>query len=275
MRRFVVEAAIATAILTVLQAALSFLVPATPAAPPTLAPVLLSNFLIAVLLTWVATRLRAQGAWRPLILWTIWGGIQANNMLETVLFDVGMRPADVARVTAWLLAVSGFFALIVGLWFRPAPPERPSGPALGWPPAWRFALCALAYVALYFTAGTLVWPFIREFYEARPMPPQVMVMGLQIVRGLGYAVIVWVLISQLRASRATAAWVCGLTLSILGGVAPLILPNPYLPDHVRHAHLIETSVSNFLFGWLAGWVLASIRRESALDEATPASSSAR
>lgn len=275
MKRLWVQVAIATLALSMLQAALSFIVPPSPAAPPALVPVLLSNLLIAVLLTWTAARLRAQGVWRPLILWAIWGGVQANSMLETLLFDVGMPPADVARVTAWLLAVSGCFAIVVGLLFRSAPIEPSSARAIRWPPAWRFGLCALAYVALYFTAGTLVWPFIREFYEARPMPPQVTVIGLQVVRGLGYAVIVWVLMSKLRASRAAAAWVCGLTLSVLGGIAPLLIPNPYLPDHVRHAHLIETSVSNFLFGWLAGWLLSGARRKQALREAAPARANVR
>lgn len=273
--RLGVQVVIATVVLTMLQAALSFLVPPSPAAPPALAPVLLSNILTAVLLTWIAARLRAQRAWRPLILWTIWGGIQANSMIETALFDVGMSRGDVVRVTAWLLAVSGLFALSVGLFFRPTPVERPTTRATVRPPAWRFALCAFIYVALYFTAGTLVWPFIREFYEARPMPPQVAVAGLQIARGLGFAMIVWMLMSQLLASRAVATLVCGVTMSILGGIAPLLIPNPYLPDHVRYAHLIETSVSNFLFGWLAGWLLSSARREPALDKAAATSSSAR
>ena len=42
---------------------------------------------------------------------------------------------------------------------------------------------------------------------------------------------------------------------LLGGVAPLLMPNPYLPDAVRWAHFVETSVSNLVFGALAGWIL--------------------
>lgn len=37
--------------------------------------------------------------------------------------------------------------------------------------------------------------------------------------------------------------------------APLPLPNPYMPEAVRMAHLVEAASSNFLFGWLLGGLL--------------------
>ena len=37
--------------------------------------------------------------------------------------------------------------------------------------------------------------------------------------------------------------------------APLLLPNPLMPEEVRMAHLLETSTSNFLFGWILVLVL--------------------
>jgi hypothetical protein len=57
-----------------------------------------------------------------------------------------------------------------------------------------------------------------------------------------------------------------LTMSVLGGVAPLLIPNPYLPDAVRHAHLPEVGVSLFLFGFVAAWLLAGPSRVRARDE---------
>jgi hypothetical protein len=38
--------------------------------------------------------------------------------------------------------------------------------------------------------------------------------------------------------------------------APLLLPNPYMPEPVRMAHLVETGSSNFIFGMFTGWLLA-------------------
>jgi hypothetical protein len=37
--------------------------------------------------------------------------------------------------------------------------------------------------------------------------------------------------------------------------APLLLPNPYMPEPVRMAHLVETASSNFIFGVFIGWLL--------------------
>ena len=62
-------------------------------------------------------------------------------------------------------------------------------------------------------------------------------------------------------------WHAGLAVALLFGVfmtAPLLLPNTLMPTEVRMAHLLETSTSNFLFGWLIVYSLRS-RREINLD----------
>jgi len=49
-----------------------------------------------------------------------------------------------------------------------------------------------------------------------------------------------------------------LMLGLLFGVvmnAQLLIPNPYMPEAVRMAHLVETASSNFIFGLLVGWLL--------------------
>jgi hypothetical protein len=243
-------------VLTAAQAILSFLVPAADQPPGTLGPALVSNALIATLLTLVNARLRARGIAGAAVLWTIWGGIQANSLLEAVLFDIRIPHGDLAWLTAYLLAVSGCFAVFLALVFRPLDgPGEPLAPAsLSW---WRVGVCVLAYIVLYFTAGTMAYPYLRDFYEARPMPAQSTVASLQVFRGLVFCGIVALIVRQVRARRLGAAVIAGLALSVLGGIAPLLIPNPYLPDHIRYAHLPEVGVSNFLFGLLAGWLLGA------------------
>ncbi len=49
-----------------------------------------------------------------------------------------------------------------------------------------------------------------------------------------------------------------LTIGLLFGVvmnAQLLLPNPYMPEAVRTAHLLETASSNLIFGLFVGWLL--------------------
>ena len=55
---------------------------------------------------------------------------------------------------------------------------------------------------------------------------------------------------------AQAAIVAGLALSILGGIASLLLPVDHLlPLAVRKVHMVEIFGSNFLFGVITAFLL--------------------
>ncbi|MEP6848405.1 MAG: hypothetical protein ABI999_06085 [Acidobacteriota bacterium] len=49
-------------------------------------------------------------------------------------------------------------------------------------------------------------------------------------------------------------------------VDQLLLPNPYMPEAVRMAHLVETGSSNFIFAFLIAWLL-SPRHKNVADTA--------
>jgi hypothetical protein len=51
--------------------------------------------------------------------------------------------------------------------------------------------------------------------------------------------------------------------------ARLLLPNPYMPEPVRMAHLVETASSNFIFGLFTGWLLAPKSRLAQILAPTP------
>jgi hypothetical protein len=261
MKKMWVQAALATVALTFLQMVLSpFLVPASAAraggAPGAgLALVLLSNAMIATLLTWIARRLAGGPLERALVLWAIWGGIQVNSMIETLLFDISLPKPDALWLTLFGVLCAAGVALLLGRTV-PAATTEPPAPRAPVPAWWRFAVCDVAYIALYFIAGMAVWPYLRAFYEARPMPAMPAVAALQVFRGLVFTGIVLLIVRRMCVGRATAALASGLALSVLGGIAPLIVPNPYLPAAIRYAHLPEVGVSNVLFGLIAGWLLA-------------------
>jgi hypothetical protein len=269
-----IQAALTTAALTLLQMFLSFLVPPSAGGGAGgLGFVLLSNALTASLLVWIARRLRVRGLARAVVLWAIWGGIQAISLIELLVFDIGVPRGDLPWLALHSLAVSACLALFLGLAF-PAEARAGGAPPAAAPPSvwWRLAASGLAYVVLYFAAGMLAYPYVREFYEARPMPAMGTLLVVQPVRGLAFGAIVLLVVRQIRASRFGAAVAAGSTISILGGVAPLLIPNPYLPDAVRYAHLPEVGVSNFLFGLLAGWLLAAPRHQTAAAEAVATAS---
>jgi hypothetical protein len=265
---WLVQALAGMVAITVAQVALSFLVPPTTFVPG-LGGVLAANALTALVLAGISRRLSGRGPQRALVLWLVWGGIAACSLLEVVLFDIRLPEGHLPRLAAHQLAVAAVAAALLGFVFRgadrdagePAPPARPL------PAWWRIVVCDVVYIALYFAAGTMVWPFVREFYEASPMPGPAAVVGMQVVRGLIFSAIVLLLVRRVRATPVAAALGTGVVFSVLGGVAPLLIANPYLPDPIRHAHLPEVGVSNFFFGAIAGWLLRPSASPAARQDA--------
>lgn len=156
-------------------------------------------------------------------------------------------------ITAALLAV--LLTRAIGKRPRPqrnaAPPQRKPGGAWNW--TWRIALCAIAYVFVYITAGTLIYPSVRTFHETAGLTPNpAILLPLQLVRGVLYVLFALPIIRSLVTSRWQTTLSMAVLFPILAGVAPLIVPSPVLPGWVRAYHLIETGWSNFVFGALVG-----------------------
>jgi len=131
------------------------------------------------------------------------------------------------------------------------------------------ALLSIAiWPLIYFTAGYFIaWQFaeIREYYSGSTEMESLFVMmqenvasGLyffQILRGA-----LWVSIAILVFMSTNGSWIrkgiiMGVLLSCLGS-SQLLLPNPIMPEMVRLGHLLETSTSNFLWGFVLAWFLA-------------------
>jgi hypothetical protein len=54
--------------------------------------------------------------------------------------------------------------------------------------------------------------------------------------------------------------ILGLLFTVLGS-AQLLIPNPYMPEPVRMAHLLETAVSDFIWGVIIAMILFPSRLE--------------
>jgi hypothetical protein len=139
--------------------------------------------------------------------------------------------------------------------------------------AWKLTVIALAYVILYFTFGYFIaWrnPAVLEYYRGVDEGAFLVHMGtvvrdrpwlipFQIVRAMCWVALALPVVRMLKGQWQETA----LSLALLFAVvmnAQLLLPNPYMPEPVRMAHLVETASSNFIFGWLVGWLLTQ-RRE--------------
>ena len=134
--------------------------------------------------------------------------------------------------------------------------------------AWKLAIIAVAYVILYFTFGYFIaWrnPAVPAYYGGTDPGSFFAQMGtvlrdtpwlipFQIMRALLWVALALPVIRMLKGEWPETAIAIGLLFSVVMN-AQLLLPNPYMPEAVRMAHLVETASSNFIFGVLIGWLL--------------------
>jgi len=120
---------------------------------------------------------------------------------------------------------------------------------------WRFLVCDFSYIALYMTAGMIIFPYIKAFYATQTIPPPLVLFSLQLLlRGPAFVLLCILFTRMLGLSRLNGALAVGLIFTLLSGVAPLLMPNPYFPDSVRWMHFMEVTSSNFVFGAIVGWL---------------------
>lgn len=133
--------------------------------------------------------------------------------------------------------------------------------------AWKFAISDLSYIVLYYAAGMIIFPFVRDFYATQQLPSPGTIVALQLlIRGPIFVVLCLGITRMLGLPRLTGALTVGSLFTLLSGVAPLLIPNPYFPDAVRWVHFCEVVSVNFVFGafvaWLWGQPAAFIARHS-------------
>jgi hypothetical protein len=136
--------------------------------------------------------------------------------------------------------------------------------------AWKLAVIAVAYVFLYFTFGYFIaWknPAVREYYGGSDPGGFLTQMGtvvrdtpwlipFQILRAMLWTLLALPVVRSLRGPRQETALSIGFMFAVLMSDL-LLLPNPYMPESVRMSHLVETALSNFIFGAFVGWLLTN------------------
>lgn len=215
----------------------------------------------AAVLVWLASRASVDRSRTLRTLFAIGCIIIVVNNVEALVFRIGP-----ARAIAWLAALSiGFHALVVSfigyvLPLRSSADEAAAERVNRSPTFWlgRLAALGVAYGVIYFVAGAIIYPFVRDFYATTRLPDRGTVFALQILgRGPAFVGVGVLVVLLIRGSRRMNAAAVAVTLAGVGGVAALIAPNALLPDHVRAVHLAEVGISNAVFGGIVGWVMSA------------------
>lgn len=233
--------------------------------------------LVALLMTGILTYLALRSRWYGWklagALFVIFYGIYTFlSQIETAAFH-----AVAGRMTGETLA--GFFLAglilclpfsLLAVWIlgkarKGAPPEeqnlRLHMPASEW--AWKLAAAVVLYEAVYFTFGYFVaWrnpavplyyggtdpgTFVRQMSNVMRDTPWLP--AFQAFRALIWSGIGLIIIRMHKGKVWETTLATGLAFAILMA-APLLFPNPIMPEAVTRAHMIELLSSNFTFGIL-------------------------
>lgn len=128
-------------------------------------------------------------------------------------------------------------------------------------------LSVVIWPLIYFAFGYFVaWQFeeVRLLYSGTTEMDSLSVImkanvasGLylfQFLRGFLWVLIGILVLSMARGNRMSNGILLGLLFTILGS-SGLLLSNPFMPEMVRIAHLLETSTSSFIWGFIISWTL--------------------
>lgn len=210
------------------------------------------------------------------------GTVTFMSQIESLIY-LGARMPDGMLPGLFLMGLftaavfSPIAVMVLGRWKADPKAAGETTRPLPWRSwAWRSALGAAVYLALYYLFGYFVaWknPAVREFYGGtdpgsffaqmssivRETP---WMLPFQFVRGLLWVSLAVLVIRMMKGRW----WEAGLAVSVLFTVPALYLlfPNPIMPDAVRMAHLVETAPYQFLFGWIVVWLLLGTRGQRSL-----------
>ena len=229
-----------------------------PTSPHLLQWMLFSNAVVVLALSAVALRTEWRGWKLGLTVAAIPLIIACINLLEGVVFL--QSSSEWGGIFLYTLLSS---ALMIPVWMLlfgkqngPAPEHyHPiDSQSLG-ERVWKFALCDLVYIVLYYGTGMIIFPYVKDFYATQHIPALGVIVALQLViRGPLFALICLALTRMLGLPRLTGALAVGFVFTLLSGVAPLLIPNPYFPNSVRWVHFCEVSSENFVFGAIVAWL---------------------
>jgi len=125
-----------------------------------------------------------------------------------------------------------------------------------WSWVWKTFIGTILYLFFYLLAGFIlqaVYPELLEFYAGK-IPSFDLMIGTQFIRAPIFILVTVIILRTLNQTNLSKAVYIGLFFTILGGIAPLIIPNELMPEYIRYAHLFEVSISNFLFGFILAYL---------------------
>lgn len=220
----------------------------------------LSDLMVVYLLCLVAINNRYDSYKLMAIIFMIFFGVGSFNILiEAYIFNVTDQTETLQQILLNAVEMAIFSVFFIKLLVKQSDSEsisfekRKFGSWL-----WRIFLGNILYLFLYILAGMILYlsmPRLNEFYGDK-IPPMDLIIKTQIfLRAFVFMAIAVLINRTVVLGKYHRAVLIGLVFSVIGGIAPLIVPNELMPQYVRIGHGFEVGISNFVYGFLLSLLL--------------------
>lgn len=220
----------------------------------------LANLMVVFLLLLVALNNRYDSYKLMAIIFIIFFGVGSFNILiEAYIFNVTDRAETLRQIIINAVEMAVFSVVYIKFVVKKSDPQpiffekRKFGTWLV-----RIFLGNILYLFLYISAGMILYlsmPQINEFYGDK-IPPMSMIIKTQLfVRAFVFMAVAVLVNRTVVLPKYQRAILIGLVFSVIGGIAPLIVPNELMPQFVRIGHGFEVGISNFIYGFMLSLIL--------------------
>lgn len=220
-----------------------------------------SNFLITFFLGLLIKNSVLNGLKLALMIFIVYSIIgNFNILIEAYIFNVTDRNETIQIMLQGFILALITSPLLVYVFKKSQPDDillsfKPRS-ILQW--IWRIVLADLLYLFFYLLAGFIlytVYPRLMEFYGDK-VPDFSLMINTQFFRALLFIGVAIIIGRYTNTSIFKRALLTGAVFSILGGIAPLILPgDEVMPGFIRFGHAFEVGISNFLYGLILTYLI--------------------
>jgi len=220
----------------------------------------LSDLMVVFLLCLVAINNRYDSYKLIAIIFMIFFGVGSFNILiEAYIFNVTDQTETLQQIL-----LNAFEMAIFSIFFIKFIVKKSDSQSISFERRkfgswlWRIFSGNILYLFLYILAGMILYlsmPRLNEFYGDK-IPPMELIIKTQIfLRAFVFMAIAVLINRTVVLPKYQKAVLVGLIFSVIGGIAPLIVPSELMPQFVRIGHGFEVGISNFLYGFLLSLLL--------------------
>jgi hypothetical protein len=221
----------------------------------------ISNLMVAVTMGYVVKYTHLSGIRLVLSLWLISFGIGSFNILiEAWIFNVTNLESTLLALLQGAVKFSVMSVALTYVYPHIQDVQMINKFEKRSITQWisRIGAGILIYLFFYIAAGMVLQaslPELTEFYKDK-LPDFSVIIYTQLLRGLLFVLIA--IFTQricVGTTKSKQIILVGFIFSVLGGIAPLIPPNHFMPAIIRLGHGFEVGLSNFLYGYTIGVIL--------------------